>query len=160
MTGYDQCFVKMGVNKTLVDLSINFLIKMWEKKMTVGLDPENIFVEETRAIWPTKKDNGNPPRFHHIISACGKFMKQILDHFGRFHVTFQKRLIILSCLRHTVYYFTIKMVMKDFYLTIESFSFYSTHLMAVLCQWIIFINSFNYLLTKIGNKLFFKNVNI
>ena len=72
----------MGVKKKLEDVSIKVSIEMGEMKATVDFDPEELFLEETKTIWPPKKDKSNPPGFHQIISACCKFMQQILYHFG------------------------------------------------------------------------------
>ena len=81
MTGYDLRFAKMGVKKKLKDISIKVSIEMGTMKAMVDFDPEEIFVKETKTIRPQKKDESNPPRFYEIISACCKFMQQILCNF-------------------------------------------------------------------------------
>ena len=71
----------MGVKKKLEDVSIKVSIEMGEMKATVDFNPVELFVKETKTIWPPKKDESNPPRFYEIISACCKFMGHILYNF-------------------------------------------------------------------------------
>ena len=62
LTGYDLRFAKMGVKKKLEDILIKVSIEIGEMKATVNFDPEELFVKETKTIWPPKKDENQPSR--------------------------------------------------------------------------------------------------